>query len=76
MVIIYTESQLNHLRTLIEKNDCIVFQLNSDTNLHSIENNISLVYIYVDSEEFMLPVNHSESILKTTSITTEKQYAI
>jgi len=72
MVIIYTESQLNHLRTLIEKNDCIVFQLNSDTNLHSIENNISLVYIYVDNEEFMLPVNHSESILKTTSITTEK----
>ena len=72
MVIIHTDTQFSHLETLIQKNDCIVFQVNSDTNLHTIENRISLVYIYVDNEEFVLPINHSESILKPKNITTEK----
>ena len=72
MVIIHTEEQLNHLETSIQKNDSIIFQVNSDTNLHSIENKISLIYIYVDDEEFMLPINHSESILKPKNIITEK----
>ena len=72
MVIIHTEEQLNHLETSIQKNYSIILQVNSDTNLHSIENKISLVYIYVDNEEFMLPINHSESILKPKNITTDK----
>ena len=72
MVIIHTEEQLNHLETSIQKNDSIILQVNSDTNLHSIENKISLIYIYVDDEEFMLPINHSESILKPKNIITEK----
>ena len=72
MVIIHTEEQLNLLETLIQKNDSIVLQVNSDTNLHSIENKISLVYIYVDDEEFMLPINHGECILKPKNITTDK----
>ena len=72
MVIIHTEEQLNLLETLIQKNDSIVLQVNSDTNLHSIENKISLVYIYVDDEEFVLPINHGECILKPKNITTDK----
>ena len=72
MVIINTVQQYSHLETLIQKNDSIVLQVNSDTNLHSIENKISLVYIHVDNEEFMLPINHSESTTKFKNIITKK----
>ena len=76
MVIIHTEEQLNHLETSIQKNDSIILQVNSDTNLHSIENKISLVYIYVDNEEFMLPINHSadEDDFRIKSIYCNQQY--
>ena len=72
MVIINTVQQYSHLETLIQKNDSIVLQVNSDVNLHSIENRISLLYVWVDDEEFMLPINHSESTMKFKNIITKK----
>ena len=72
MVIINTVQQYSHLETLIQKNDSIVLQVNSDVNLHSIENRISLLYVCVGDEEFMLPINHSESTMKFKTISTKK----
>ena len=72
MVIINTVQQYSHLETLIQKNDSIVLQVNSDVNLHSIENRISLLYIWVGDEEFMLPINHSESTMEFKNIITKK----
>ena len=72
MVIINTVQQYSHLETLIQKNDSIVLLVNSDVNLHSIENRISLLYVCVGDEEFMLPINHSESTMKFKTISTKK----
>jgi hypothetical protein len=72
MVIINTVQQYSHLETMIQKNDSIVLQVNSDVNLHSIENRISLLYIWVGDEEFMLPINHSESTMEFKNIITKK----
>ena len=72
MVIINTVQQYSHLETLIQKNDSIVLQVNSDVNLHSIENRISLLYVWVGDEEFMLPINHSESTMEFKNIITKK----
>tara|TARA_B100000123_G_C25722378_1_gene425216 strand:- start:521 stop:1711 length:1191 start_codon:yes stop_codon:yes gene_type:complete len=34
----------------------------SDTNFHPKKNRISLLYFEIDSEEFILPINHCESV--------------
>jgi len=72
MVIIHTEEQLLDLTELIQKNDSIVFQINSDANLHPVENRISLIYIWVNDREFILPINHGEGIVSSIPITTDK----
>ena len=62
MVIIDNKEDLQKLRSKLHSDNVNCVPILSDTNFHPKKNRISLLYFEIDSEEFILPINHCESV--------------
>ena len=62
MVIIDNKEDLQKLRSKLKSDNVNCVPILSDTNFHPKKNRISLLYFEIDSEEFILPINHCESV--------------
>ena len=62
MVIIDNKEDLQKLRSKLHSDNVNCVPILSDTNFHPKKNRISLLYFEIDSEEFILTINHCESV--------------
>ena len=61
MKIIENDKSWKKFITEFEKNDSIVIPIQCDDNKHPCDTKLSLLYVNINNEEFVLPFNHSES---------------
>ena len=82
-MIIENKSQLDDFLKGYSSQDSIVIPIQNDENKHPIDDDICLLYIQLmDGSEFVLPINHSESLnidlpdldSDTKKFTTDKKY--
>ena len=62
MKIIENDKSWKKFITEFEKNDSIVIPIQCDDNKHPCDTKLSLLYVNINNEEFVLPFNHSESL--------------
>ena len=63
MVIIENDVQLEHFKSTYKSNDCYIIPVQSDKNKHPLDGELSLLYVQItDGQEFILPLNHSETV--------------
>ena len=71
MVIIENDVQLEHFKSTYKSNDCYIIPVQSDKNKHPLDGELSLLYIQItDGQEFILPLNHSETVNLDVDINT------
>ena len=82
-MIIENKSQLDDFLKGYSSQDSIIIPIQNDENKHPIDDDICLLYIQLmDGSEFVLPINHSESLnidlpdldSDTKKFTTDKKY--
>ena len=77
MVIVESKDELKLFQDKYQEQDSIVIPILSDMYKHPMDNSLSLIYIqFMDGEEFILPINHSESLYSFDSelISNTKKY--
>ncbi len=62
MKIIENNNDLKVFLKLYKNKDSIIIPIFSDENKHSYDTEISLLYIQIENDEFILPFNHSEAL--------------
>jgi len=68
LVIIESKDELKLFQDKYQEQDSIVIPILSDMYKHPMDNSLSLIYIqFMDGEEFILPINHSESLYSFNS---------
>ena len=71
MVIIENDVQLEHFKSTYKSNDCYIIPVQSDKNKHPLDGELSLLYVQItDGQEFILPLNHSETVNLDVDINT------
>jgi hypothetical protein len=62
-MIVENSVQLEEFKRTYDREDCILIPIQLDDNKHSVSNELSLLYVQMwGGKEFMLPLNHSETI--------------
>ena len=62
-MIVENSVQLEEFKRTYDREDCILIPIQSDDNKHSVNDELSLLYVQMwGGKEFMLPFNHSETI--------------
>jgi hypothetical protein len=62
-MIVENSVQLEEFKRTYDREDCILIPIQLDDNKHSVSNELSLLYVQMwGGKEFMLPINHSETI--------------
>jgi len=62
-VIVENSVQLEEFKRIYDSEDCIVVPIQCNTNKHSVNDELSLLYVQLwGGKEFILPFNHSETL--------------
>jgi hypothetical protein len=62
-MIVENNAQLEEFKRIYKTEDCILVPIQSDDNKHSINDELSLLYVQLwGGKEFILPFNHSECL--------------
>ena len=62
-MLVETKKQVQEFEQIYKTEDCIIIPIQCDSNKHSVNDELSLLYVQTwGGTEFILPFNHSETL--------------